>query len=166
MNIILILLFTILIAVTRLAPHPPNFTPLLSISIFCGLIFKNKLSFCIPLFAMIISDLWLGFHNVLFFVYMPLLIVFAIGYKFKSALNFKNIAILSLSSSIIFFIVSNFGVWIVGYPKTISGFIACYVAAIPFFHNTLISTLMYSSIFLFVVGYLTNNNLAVYKKNK
>jgi len=166
MNIILIVSFSVLTAVTRLTPHPPNFTPLLSIAIFCGLIFKNKWSFFIPLSAMLISDLWIGFHNVLFFVYLPLLLIFMIGLKFENLHSFKNVTIISFFSSIIFFILSNFGVWIVGYPKTISGFIACYIAAIPFFHNTLISTLMYSSVFLFAVRYLTSNNLAVYKKNK
>ena len=165
MNIILILLLTILTAITRLAPHPPNFTPLLSIAMFCGLIFNHRLSFCIPLSAMILSDLWIGFHDVLFFVYLPLLFVFVIGYQFKKSVNFKNIFMMSLSSSLIFFIVSNFGVWLIGYPKTISGLYICYISAIPFFHSTLISTLMYSSIFLFVYRYLTSNNLVLYKKS-
>ena len=165
MNIILIVLLTILTAITRLAPHPPNFTPVLSIAIFCGLIFNNRFSFCIPLCAMILSDLWIGFHDILFFIYLPLLMIFIFGYQYKKTINFKNIVMISLSSSIIFFIVSNFGVWLIGYPKTISGLSVCYIAAIPFFHNTLISTLMYSSIFLFVYKYLTNNNLVLYNKN-
>ena len=158
-NIVLIILFIFCTVMTRLAPHPPNFTPLISIVIFCGIIFKNKYGFLIPFIAMFISDIWLGFHNVLFYVYFSLLIIFTMSYLYKNNNNLKNIIYLSFSGSILFFIISNFGVWIIGYPNTFQGFIACYYAAIPFFHNTLLSTLIYSTIFSLSYQYMNNRNI-------
>lgn len=96
---------------------------------------------------MLISDYFIGYHSVIMYVYVSLLIIFFIGKYLIKENSFNSTMVLSLSSAIIFFIISNFGVWIVGYPKTISGFIACYVAALPFLSNTLISTLLFSSVF-------------------
>jgi hypothetical protein len=165
LNIILIGLFVAFAAITRLVPHPPNFTPILSIAIFCGLIFKNKYSFYIPLFAMFVSDMWLGFHNVLFFVYLAFLLIFLIALQFDKSINFKNITSISLSSSIVFFVVSNFGVWLIGYPKSFQGLYSCYMAAIPFFHNTIISTLIFSYAFLYAYKYLANYNSVLFRKS-
>ena len=147
MNYLLFILLTFFAAFSRLAPHPPNFTPILSIALFCGISFRNKYIFLIPLFSMLISDYFIGYHSVIMYVYVSLLIIFFIGKYLIKENSFNSTMVLSLSSAIIFFIISNFGVWIVGYPKTISGFIACYVAALPFLSNTLISTLLFSSVF-------------------
>lgn len=147
MNYLLFILLTFFAAFSRLAPHPPNFTPILSIALFCGISFRNKYIFLIPLFSMLISDYFIGYHSMIMYVYVSLLIIFFIGKYLIKENSFNSTMVLSLSSAIIFFIISNFGVWIVGYPKTISGFIACYVAALPFLSNTLISTLLFSSVF-------------------
>lgn len=147
MNYLLFILLTFFAAFSRLAPHPPNFTPILSIALFCGISFRSKYIFLIPLFSMLISDYFIGYHSVIMYVYISLLIIFFIGKYLIKENSFNSTMVLSLSSAIIFFIISNFGVWIVGYPKTISGFIACYVAALPFLSNTLISTLLFSSVF-------------------
>ena len=147
MNYLLFILLTFFAAFSRLAPHPPNFTPILSIALFCGISFRNKYIFLIPLFSMLISDYFIGYHSVIMYVYISLLIIFFIGKYLIKENSFNSTMVLSLSSAIIFFIISNFGVWIVGYPKNISGFIACYVAALPFLSNTLISTLLFSSVF-------------------
>jgi hypothetical protein len=164
-NILLIILFTSFAALTRLTPHPPNFTPLISIAIFCGILFKNRYGFFIPFIAMVVSDVWLGFHNILFYVYFSLFLIFTMGHIFRNNNNLKNTIYLSLSGSIIFFIVSNFGVWLIGYPKNFQGLLACYYAAIPFFQNTLLSTLIYSTVFLLSYQYLNNRNIAVSKKS-
>ena len=147
MNYLLFILLTFFAAFSRLAPHPPNFTPILSIALFCGISFRSKYIFLIPLFSMLISDYFIGYHSVIMYVYVSLLIIFFIGKYLIKENSFNSTMVLSLSSAIIFFIISNFGVWIVGYPKNISGFIACYVAALPFLSNTLISTLLFSSVF-------------------
>ncbi len=147
MNYLLFILLTFFAAFSRLAPHPPNFTPILSIALFCGISFRSKYIFLIPLFSMLISDYFIGYHSMIMYVYVSLLIIFFIGKYLIKENSFNSTMVLSLSSAIIFFIISNFGVWIVGYPKNISGFIACYVAALPFLSNTLISTLLFSSVF-------------------
>jgi len=146
-NYLLFILLTFFAAFSRFAPHPPNFTPILSIALFCGISFRNKYIFLIPLFSMVISDFFIGYHSVIMFVYVSLLIIFLMGKYLAKENSFNSMIILSLSSAIVFFIISNFGVWIVGYPKTISGFIACYIAALPFLLNTLISTILFSSVF-------------------
>ena len=147
MNYLLFILLTFFAAFSRLAPHPPNFTPILSIALFCGISFKSRYIFLIPLFSMLISDYFIGYHSVIMYVYISLLIIFFMGKYLIKEKSFNSTMVLSLSSAIIFFIISNFGVWIVGYPKTMSGFVACYVAALPFLSNTLISTLLFSSVF-------------------
>ena len=143
MNILLIIILTLFAIFSRLIPHPPNFTPLLAIALYSGVCFKNKFLFIIPLLSMVISDFFIGYHNTIFWVYLSLLIIFYIGYLLFKKYTFRNLILLSFVSSIMFFILSNLGVWIIGYPKSFEGFIACYVAAIPFFHNTLISTFAY-----------------------
>mgnify|MGYP001159875919 FL=1 len=147
MNYILFILLTFLAAFSRFAPHPPNFTPILSIALFCGISFRSKYIFLIPLFSMLISDFFIGYHSVIMFVYVSLLIIFLLGKYLAKENSFNSTIVLSLSSAFLFFVISNFGVWLIGYPKTISGFITCYIAALPFLLNTLISTLIFSSVF-------------------
>mgnify|MGYP006079419991 FL=1 len=96
---------------------------------------------------MLISDFFIGYHSVIMYVYISLLIIFLLGKYLAKESSFNSSMVLSLSSVIVFFVVSNFGVWIVGYPKTISGLATCYIAALPFLSNTLISTLLFSSVF-------------------
>ena len=153
MNILLIIILTLFAIFSRLIPHPPNFTPLLAIALYSGISFKNKTLFVIPLTAMIVSDVFLGYHSSILWVYLSLLIIFYIGYISFKKYSFSNLILLSLISSLMFFILTNFGVWIIGYPNTIEGLIACYIAAIPFFHNTLFSTILFSSIFHFSYKY-------------
>jgi len=145
-NLLLILLIILFGSITRLIPHPPNFTPILSMFLFSGVYFGNKkLSVFVPILSMLLSDLIIGFGTISLWVYLPLLLITLIGHKFKN-INIGSV----LTASFTFFVISNFGVWLMGYPKTIEGLISCYVLAIPFFTNTLISTFAYS----FVMKYL------------
>ena len=149
-------LFIIVTLITlRLIPHPPNFTPILASGIFAPYVFRFKyISVAIILIAMIISDLLIGFHNLLLFVYLPLIIILFISDYLKVRINqYSNFLILGFSGSVIFFIISNFGVWLITdyYPKNFIGIVECYTMAIPFFKNTLLSTLMY--LFIYIVMY-------------
>ena len=155
MNILLVIILTLFAVFSRLMPHPPNFTPLLAIALYSGFSFKNKFLFIIPLTGMLISDFFLCYYSSIIWVYLSLLIMFYLGYILSSKYSFKNLILLSLCSSLAFFVLSNFGVWIIGYPKTIEGFVACYILAIPFFYNTLLSTILFSSIFHFSYKYST-----------
>ena len=135
--IIGLIVFAIL---TRLIPHPPNFAPLTAIALFSAINFNNKLlKFFIPLLSLIIFDFIIGFSLINIFVYLSFIVIILVGNHFKK-IKLKSILI----SSIVFFIISNFGVWIIGYPKTVNGFIMCYTAAIPFFINTILGDLFYS----------------------
>lgn len=133
-----LLIAFILIAICfRLIPHPPNFTPVTSLALFSGIMFQRKwLSILVPIVAMILSDLVLGFGMISIWVYAAFILVTMSGW-FLNKMNIKSI----LLSSMIFFIVSNFGVWVLGYPHTIEGLLMCYTMAIPFFGYSIIGDL-------------------------
>ena len=126
---ILILTFVLLAVLVRLIPHPPNFTPIIALALFGSTTFKNKsIGLSLPLLAMIISDLYLGFYSISLWVYGSFFLISILGTYWKK-IKVTNVFI----SSLIFFIITNFGVWLMGYPKTIEGFLLCYTMAIPFF---------------------------------
>ena len=134
-----------ILALSRLIPHPWNFTPVLAIGIFSGFYFKQiYLGLFVVIFSMFIGDLFLGFHSTMFFTYISLIVAVLTGSYIK---RFKFIEILfsGLFSSFCFFVITNFGAWLTleMYEKSFSGLLSAYVLAIPFFHNTLISTLFY-----------------------
>ena len=156
-SLILILTFA------RLIPHPPNFTPIIAVAIVSGYFFKNlNLSILTLLIAMLISDLFIGFYENMIFVYVSLLIITFTFYKISNKINFKNLFVYGFAGSLIFFIISNFGVWALGspgldnlpYEKSLAGLIECYIFAIPFFGNTFLSTLIFAYPAIFIYKFL------------
>jgi len=132
-NLVIIALI-FLAVVTRLLPHPPNFTPIAGMALFAVNRFSDKkIAFLLPIVCMILTDIFIGFHSITPFVYISIIGISCIGY-FSKKIN--NVAI--LKSSLLFFFISNFGVWLLGYPNTISGFISCYTLALPFLINTVL----------------------------
>ena len=108
---------------------------------------KNlKHSIWLIISAMLITDIFLGFYNNMIFVYLSLIIISSFSFKLSSKINTKNLFLYCIVSSLIFFILTNFGVWVLGnlYEKSFQGLIECYFMAIPFFKNTLISTVIFS----------------------
>ena len=146
-----ILIGIIIIAVfSRLIPHPPNFTPITAIALFSIINFKNKyLALSIPIICLFLSDLIIGLSLINLFVYLSFIVISGVGYFFGK-INIKSV----LTSSLIFFFVTNFGVWLIGYPNTIEGFIACLVAALPFFGWTIAGDLFYSYSVKFSLNFL------------
>jgi hypothetical protein len=143
----------LILAFARLIPHPPNFTPIIAVAIVSGYFFKNiNLSLLTLLVAMLISDLFIGFYENVIFVYVSLLLITFVFHKISNKINFKNLFIYGFARSLVFFVVSNFGVWALGspgvydvaYDKNLSGLIECYILAIPFFGNTFLSTLIFA----------------------
>ena len=137
----------LILAFSRLIPHPPNFTPIIATALMSGFLLKNKhLSLIVVLISMVISDLIIGFYSSYFFVYFSLILIILIFSKFIKKVNFKNLFVLSISSSLLFFVVTNFGVWMMGdlYDKNLNGLALCYILAIPYFTNTLLSTIFFS----------------------
>ena len=150
----------LILAFARLIPHPPNFTPIIAVAIMSGYFFKNiNLSFLTLIIAMLLSDIFIGFYENVIFVYASLLLITFVFYKIAIKINFKNLFIYGFVGSLIFFIVSNFGVWALGspgvndiaYDKSLNGLIECYILAIPFFGNTFLSTIIfaYPAIFIY-----------------
>ena len=136
----------LILSFSRLIPHPWNFTPVLATGIFAGFYFKQfYLSLFIVILSMFIGDLFLGFHSTMFFTYISLALAVVIGLFIKH-FKFTEILYSGLASSVCFFIITNFGAWLAHgemYAKNFPGLMHSYVMAIPFFHNTLISTFAY-----------------------
>jgi len=139
----------LLAAVSRFLPHPLNFTPLTGMALFAAVYFdEKKLAFAVPVFAMFLSDLFLGLHRNMITVYLSFLLIVGIGFLLQNRKSLLTVAAASVVSSVVFFVLTNFGVWALGtmYPKNLVGLIACYIAAIPFFQNTLLGDLVYTGV--------------------
>lgn len=137
----------VIAAVFRLLPHPPNFTPVAAMALFGGAYFSDKrMAFVIPVAAMLFADLFLGFHSTMIWVYGAFIVTVLIGMWIGQKTSFGRVAAGALGSSILFFAVTNFGVWLTGmwYPVTPAGLAACYTAAIPFFHYNVIGDLVFT----------------------
>src|SRR5690242_11341407 len=134
------LLSAILVAaVLRLVPHPPNFTPIGAMALFSGAYLgKRGLAFAAPLGAMLLSDAVLGFYSGFWVTYLGVALIVLVGWLALSRVSVLRVAGAAIVSSVLFFLVSNFGTWALSgmYPRTPAGLSACYAAAIPFFQNT------------------------------
>jgi len=156
LRFVVITAIVLLLALSRLMPHPLNFSPLAALALFGGARFRNRYAaFLVPLAALWGSDLLLNFnfygHFVLFydgafFTYAAFVMIVLIGSLALRKFSAKRLLFTSLSASVLFYVVSNFGVWAFSgmYSLTPSGLGACFVAAIPFFRNTLAGDLVYS----------------------
>ncbi len=137
-------------AALRLVPHPPNFTPIGAMALFSGAYLGRRgvIALAAPLGALLLSDAILGFYAGMAVNYLAVALIVLLG-----SMALRHVAPLrllgtALAASLLFFAVSNFGVWATSgmYPLSASGLAACYVAAIPFFQNTLAGDLFYSAL--------------------
>ena len=133
------------LAASRFIPHPPNFTSLIALSfyvpVFLGLRFLPAL-----LISFAITDLIIGYHSGTHWTWGSVLLIGLLSVYFTK--NIKTRLIGAMSSAVIFFIVTNFGVWTTGmYGYTTQGFYTCYILAVPFFAYTCVSTLLFSAVF-------------------
>lgn len=133
----------------RLFPHPPNFTPIAAMALFAGChLADRRLALAIPLAAMLLTDLVLGMHATMPFVYAGIALTVVIGSGLARRRTVARLFGAAMASSVLFFAISNFGVWLAGglYPLTAAGLTACYVAAIPFFQNSLLGDVLYTGL--------------------
>ena len=109
---------------------------------------RRGLAFVAPLGALLLSDLVLGFYHGMATVYFTVVLIVLIGWWLSTRRSFWRVGAAALASSVLFYIVTNFGMWLFSgfYPRTLAGLEACYVAAIPFFQNTLAGDLFYSAL--------------------
>ncbi len=131
---------------SRLVIHMPNFTPVLALALFGGVYLSSRRAVLMPLALMILSDLLIGLHNTIFFTWSSIVMISLLGMYLRSRKNFKNISLAAFSSAVLFFLITNLGAWVTMYPKNLLGLEACFLAALPFFRDTLVSTLIYSAV--------------------
>lgn len=158
-------LIILLAVLARLVPHVPNFAPIGGLALFSGANFKNKIALLIPLCAMFISDIFLGFHKTVPYVYVSFIVIALIGGLIKNN-KWQSLALASLTSSILFFLITNFGVWATGsmYAKNLDGLMQSYAMGLPFFRNTILSDLFYSFSFFYGYRFLSNINFSKLRK--
>jgi len=133
----------------RLFPHAPNFTPITAMALFGGACFADKrAAFLVPLVGLFLSDLLLGFYAQMPVVYGSFILIVCLGFWLRQRRNVSTIIGASVAAAVLFFVLTNLGVWAFStlYPKTLAGLADCYVMAIPFFGNTLLSSLLYSAV--------------------
>lgn len=155
-----------LTAMARLLPHPPNFTPIAALALFGAAHFRSGwAAFVVPLAAMVVSDLglqvatslglaggWMaggtGFHQGMLVVYSTILLIACLGRLLRRKQTVVTVTGVTLASSLLFFVITNFAVWTEGtlYPLTLEGLLTCYTAAIPFFRWTLLGDAFYATL--------------------
>lgn len=135
--------------IMRLLPHPANLAPVGAIALFGGAVLPRKLSWWLPLAVMAMSDLLIGLYSGFWFTWLGFLLVGFYGMSLRNTNRWAKIPLGALGSAVIFFIVSNFGVWLQSgfYAHTWAGLASCYEMALPFFRNTFMGDLIYSAIF-------------------
>ncbi|HOX54222.1 MAG TPA: hypothetical protein PLC32_02105 [Candidatus Omnitrophota bacterium] len=132
---------------TRFLPHAPNFNPAIAIALFGGYYLNKKYALSVPLLLMVISDIFLGLHNTILFTWGSVVLISILGLSQKKNKSILNVAGFSLISAVLFFVITNFGVWFSGwYPYTLKGLTDCFIMGIPFFRATLLSTLVYAAV--------------------
>jgi hypothetical protein len=133
------------LSVTRFIPHPPNFTSLIALSFYAPAIFGIRF-IPVVILSFALTDLIIGFHSTIIFSWGSVLLIGYLTTYFSSSITKRLSG--ALLGAIIFFIVTNLGVWIISghYERSLAGLITCYVLAIPFFYNTLLATIFFSII--------------------
>lgn len=135
-------------AALRVLPHEPNFAPIAAIALFGGVYLNKKYAIILPLAAMIISDFFLGFHDTLLYVYGAFLLTGVMGLWLRKHKNVGTVFGTALTSSLLFFLITNFGVWAQGmYARDLSGLMQSYIMGLPFLRNTLLGDLFYTGVF-------------------
>ena len=155
---------TVLGALARLLPHPPNFAPVGGTSLFAGARLPVWQAYLVPLALMAITDpIVASFYGVAafsrftLFMYGSFLISVWLGRRLRGTQSVSRIAAVTLLNSIQFFLITNFGswLWFQAYPRSLSGLASCYVAAIPFFGWTLAGDVFYTAVLFGLYAWLT-----------
>lgn len=147
-------------ALSRLIPHPPNFAAVAAVALYGAVKMKDKKqAILIPIAAMLVSDAifealyragvnpFPGFHGGMWYVYGAFVLTSLVGFWIRSSFSVWRLALGTLVASLVFFVVTNFGVWLSGwYGYSMEGFVSCYVAAIPFYRNQLLGDIFFTAL--------------------
>lgn len=163
------LIISVITVLSRLIPHPANFTAVGSGALFAGAKLARPWNYIVPLGALMITDLIIGLHGTMLYVYSSIAVSIWMGEKFlaKNPKTSRMITV-ALASSVIFFIVTNFGVWAstAMYSKTSAGLIQSYVMGIPFWRNMMIADVVFTVGFFSLYSYASNRQLISQIDNK
>jgi hypothetical protein len=152
------------IAATRVIPHPPNFTPVMSVALFGSAVFFNRyLGIALALAVMAVSDALIGWHSTLPYVYLAMAVAGVLGFLLREKRSLIKTIVVTATSSVLFFIVTNLGVFISQdmYPKTFTGLGLCFAMALPFFKNSLAGDFLFTGVLFslyYVLGRRTGHN--------
>jgi hypothetical protein len=147
----------------RLVPHVANFAPVGAIALFGGAVLPKRLAWWLPLAIMVASDLIIGLHDTIAFTWLGFTLVGLFGMLWRDSKNVYRATFGALGGAIIFYIVSNFGVWAVDkmYPHTFQGLIDCYAAGVPFFRTSLLADFTYSVLLFGAYALATHRTRAI-----
>ena len=165
----------------RVIPHVYNFSPVIALAIFGAVHYKNiKLAYIIPLIALFFSDIIINnfiynmssnvviFYEGFYWQYISYALIIFLSSKYNhKKINIKKISFLVISTSAIFFVITNFGFWLTSglYNHSIAGLFICYVNAIPFFEGTLLGTIFYTPIFISLYYFLQRKIIYLQSKH-
>ncbi|MCH2114495.1 MAG: hypothetical protein MK171_06260 [Pirellulales bacterium] len=146
---ITVVALVVIAALMRVLPHPMNFTPVAALALFAGAyLSRGMMVLMVPGVALVFSDLAMGhgFHPVNLFVYGSMLLTVGVGRLLQYRRTPLRIVFATLAGSLVFFIVTNFGFWLLTsiYPHSLEGLLQCYVRAIPFVRFTILGDFCYS----------------------
>lgn len=130
------------LSVIRLIPHPPNFTSLVAISFYIPIIFGRKY---LPAFFIcyVLTDLLIGYHLMTHWTWGAIFLISLLSNFFKEKFNIRFIGV--ILATLLFYLVTNFGVWTTGmYGYDLNGIIKAYILAFPFYGNTLVSSVLFA----------------------
>jgi len=149
-SLIAILLLLTLGIATRFLPHPANFTAIGAIALFGGLYLPKKWAILAPITLMLVSDIFIGFYSwqIMLSVYAGFVVMGLIGLQVRKNKKFSTVLGGTILGSILFFLLTNFAVWVFGtmYTHNLAGLMQSYYMAIPFFKNSLMANLLYTGI--------------------
>lgn len=137
-------------ALMRLVPHWPNFTPVAAMALFSGTYIRKKhLAFLVPFAALLVSDLILGLHAWMLAVYLSFALVVVLGFWLKNRIKTGTLLAASIGSSLLFFLITNFAVWLGSpyYAQSLAGLMGSYTMGLPFLLNGLMGDLFYTGVF-------------------
>ena len=149
-NIVLVLLI-VFAAAARFWPHPPNFAPVAAVALFSGVYLGKRAAILAPIVAMAISDAFLGFHNLVPITWGSMALVGVIGWWVRERKNAGTIVAGSLAGSALFYVLTNFGAWVVNhgglYSYDLAGLTRGFINGLPFLRNTVAGDLFYTATF-------------------
>ena len=130
----------------RLLPHEANFAPVAAIALFGGAVLGTRYALGIPLVIMALSDWLIGFYAGMAYVWGAYAMIALYGILLRRSHFSKRVIFGGLGATLLFYLVSNFGVWAIGYqyPPTLAGLLQSYYMALPFVRASLLSDIMYS----------------------